>query len=353
MSTTHRTPPQTTGGEAPEPEVSSPLTAGALITRQQEDRARNEALVERVTSLASEQRTLSEGLQQDLKRLRASGRELDALQAAPGGGMLDALVRRFRRRQEILARRSAAEGLLHRYEAVSTGLQRASAFSDELQLCALELQAEVDRLHRAAALDARQARANAQALLALEQQVSTLEESQGRGEDAETARALDAARFELRTRALALELSETASRLARQQLAPARELRDTVQGLHEEMAAFVLNANTTANAAGHRIQALGMAADAPVVVTELQESLAELGQAMESAETYVAHARRLMDHVLPDLSARLAAQTETQSAAARLIDADASSLSREEARALAEKALRDEAMAEVESWLGE
>ncbi len=352
MSTTHRTPPRRPDGDADQD--ATPITAGGLLARQQADRERGTELVQRVGALAQEQRTLSEGLQRDLAALQASGGELDALQVAASGGMLDALVRRFRRRQEILARRSAAEGLLVRYEAVSTRLQRASAFSDELQLCALELQAEVDRLHHAMGLDARRARVAAERLLGLEEQVQDLEDLHGRGsDDGETARRLDASRFALRTTALTLELSEAGVTLGRQQLAPARELRDTVQGLHEEMAAFVLAASTTANAAGHRIQALGMAADAPVVVTELQESLAELGHAMESTEAYVAQARRLMDQVLPDLSARLAAQSETQDVAARLAATDEASLSREDARRLAERALRDEAMAEVESWLTE
>jgi hypothetical protein len=350
VSTTHRTP----GRRRSESEGTTPLTAGALLARQVVDRERGTALVAQVSGLAQEQQALSEALQEDLAALQATGQDLDALQGAPGGGMLDALVRRFRRRQEILARRSAAEGLLVRYEAVSTQLQRASAFSDELHLCALELQAEVDRLHHTMGLDARNARLAAEQLLALEQQVDALEAPHSRGADGPgTARELDASRFRLRTTALALELSEAAVQLGHQQLAPARELRDMVQGLHEEMAAFVLAASATANAAGHRIQALGMAADAPLVVTELQESLAELSHAMESTEAYVIEARRLMDTVLPDLSARLAAQSETHDVAARLSHDDGAQLSRQDARLLAEKALRDAAMAEVESWLTE
>jgi hypothetical protein len=349
VSTTTR---QSTPGPREGTEQGKPLTAGRLLARQEQDRERGTAFVERVARLAREQRSLSEGLQEELADLQQAGGQLEALNA-PEGGMLDALVRRFRRRQAILARRSAAEGLLAKFEVVSTRLQRASAFSDELHLCALELQAEVDRLHRTVALDGRGARRSALEILSLETQVGLLEERRGKSGESAVARELDEARFNLRSTALSLSLFETAVKLGRQQLDPARELRDNVLGLHEEMAGFVLAASSATNMAGHRIQALGVAADAPLVVTELKESLAELGHAMESAEIYVEQARRLMDHVLPDLSARLQAQTETHALVSRLAIEAPPELSRQEVRTMAEQALRDEALAEVESWLND
>jgi len=344
VSTTHRTP------VPPREEPEQALSPGQLLRREQQARERNAAHLERVTTLVAEQQELSTGLRQDLVSLQEAGTELEALSAAPSGGMLEALVRRFRRRQEILARRSIAEGLLQRYEVVTVRLRRASAFSDELRLCALELQQEVDGLHQGLARDRASARGAAERVLELEREVERLEEDAGRA-DSGGARALDGARFDLRGAALSLELFEAAATSGSQQLPPARELRDTVQSLHEEMAQFVLAANATTNAAGRRIQALGMAADAPLVVTELQASLAELGEAMEHTEHYVEEARRLMDHVLPDLSARLQAERETQAVARRLAEPEPVALSRAEARAMAERALREDAMAEVESWL--
>jgi hypothetical protein len=93
-----------------------------------------------------------------------------------------------------------------------------------------------------------------------------------------------------------------------------------------------------------------MAADAPVVVGELQESLAQLGSAMEVTQTYVEQTQELLHRVLPDLSSRVADEIENRNL---LLTSTLEDVSREKARLQADSALRNAADAEVEEWLSE
>ena len=120
--------------------------------------------------------------------------------------------------------------------------------------------------------------------------------------------------------------------------------------LHEGMAGYVMQAGSAVDAAGRKIQALGMAADAPVVVGELQESLAQLGSAMEVTQSYVEQTQQLLNRVLPDLSSRVADEIENRNL---LLTSTLEDVSRERARVMADRALRDAADAEVETWLEE
>ncbi|MDP7112419.1 MAG: hypothetical protein QGH45_10660 [Myxococcota bacterium] len=81
------------------------------------------------------------------------------------------------RRRAILQRRSVAEGLLQRYETASQCLRRASAFSDELRLCALELQQQVDELHAELAKSEDNRLRAAEAVVSLDDAIAALEEA--------------------------------------------------------------------------------------------------------------------------------------------------------------------------------
>ena len=81
-------------------------------------------------------------------------------------------------------------------------------------------------------------------------------------------------------------------------------------------------------------------------MAELQESLAELGRAMEVTEAYVAQTHHLITTVLPELSNRILAEAEAEA-----ITADPSTITRERAHELAERTLRAAAEAEVDTLL--
>jgi hypothetical protein len=319
----------------------------ALLERRKALRTKYQRSMAQVTDLARSQRELSTELGNELSQIRAQADLLDDLDLREAeSGLLAALTRAFARRRAILQRRSVAEGLLQRYETASQCLRRASAFSDELRLCALELQQQVDELHAELAKSEDNRLRAAEAVVSLDDAIAEMEDGPTAIDDGTRARKLDEYQFRQRSEALALELFQAAEELTRGELPPARALRDTVVELHEEMARFVLGAESAINTAGRRIQALGMAADAPTVVAELQTSMAELGAAMEATERYVEQAQHLLTHVLPELNAEMAARAKTDN---DLLVDDLDAISRERSRALAEQALKDAARAEVES----
>jgi ABC-type transporter Mla subunit MlaD len=211
-------------------------------------------------------------------------------------------------------------------------------------MCALELQDTVDTLHSDLVHTTQDERASAQRILALEASLDGLG-TEGLAPEAMRARQ-DRLTFEERSESTALTLLRGRHELIQRELEPTRQLRDTVMKLHDEMSGFVMQANSAVDTAGRRIQALGMAADAPMVVAELHASLENLSDAMQATELYVEAAQDLVTRVLPDLSARLAAQQDVQG------DLDAAALEgldRARARALADQALRDAADAEVDA----
>lgn len=340
MSERHKVPPRVSyRGDVP--------SQAALVRRNQELASTHRRTLDRVDELAHTQTRVGRELNGDLGTLRDKGQALDQLEREMSqSGLLAGLMARITGRSSVLERRSATEALVDHYETVSVRLRRASAFADDLRLCALELQEEVEELHGQLADAIANEKASAERILAIEARLQEL------GLDGisktERDRLRDKLEFELRQETLMLELFRASEELARQHLGPARALRDTTMRLNEEMATFVLHATGTVNAAGRRIQALGMAADAPVVVGELQQSLDELNDAMEITSRYVEQTQELLAEVLPQLSARLQAQTEMDQ---MTVTAELESVTREHAKALANKALREAAEAEIEDFL--
>ncbi len=333
------------GPPPPRDEGDTPPSQADLLGRRSELEASHKAALARVNDLVQGQQAISRELSTGMTAMRESGKALDALDARQRqAGVLASLTRAFTRRRTILERKSIAEGLLEQYETVSVSLRRGSAFADELQLCALELQQQVDALHGDQAANLARARRAAERVMEIEAQLAAIEADVGRS-DAERMRDMDRLTFEERTTSTRAELYRAAAELARQELGPARQLRDTVLQLHGEMSRFVLQATSSVNAAGRRIQALGMAADAPAVVAELNASLQQLDSAMNATEHYLDQAQDLLTRVLPELSARI----ESDAAHRRLdLAEDLDQMSRARARELADRALRDAARAEVE-----
>ncbi|MED5370738.1 MAG: hypothetical protein VX899_06980 [Myxococcota bacterium] len=330
---------------------ASPPNQAALQQRREEIHKRHQEALAKVEALVKTQDELGRALDGELKAMKGHESALADLEAQQADdSMLASLMRRFTARRVILGRRSVAEGLLKQYELASLRLRQASAFSDELRLTALELQEQVDGLHRERVESAGNQRLSAERVLQVEAELEALEAGTGNFTDAERARRIDQLSFELREESLNMELFRVAEQLAADSLQPARALRDTVMELNEGMSGYVMKASGAVDNAGRRIQALGMAADAPLVVAELQESLSELGTAMEVTQTYVEQTQALLVDVLPDLSRRVSAEVNGRN----LLLADSvSALSREKARAEADRRLRIEAEAEVEQWLEE
>ena len=328
--------------------VGDQLTHATLAKRREEVQSRHQRALGQVSDLYSSQQEISDELGKGLERMKNHGEELDRIREEESQtGFIASIMRPFTARQRVLARKSVAEALLAQYETVSVRLREATSFSDDLKLCALEMQDEVDRLHRDHAAAVHNKKLAAERVLAIEAELAALD-SDASLNPAERERKHDQLTFELRTEAIALDLFRASAVQCKQHLEPARTLRDTVLELHEDMAKYVLSATQTVNAAGRRIQGLGMMADAPVVVSELQASIEELNVAMEATAEYVESSRHMIAEVLPELSRRLEAEAAMD--AAETADS-LEEVSRERSRTMAERALRDAAQAEVDEWL--
>ncbi len=324
------------------------LTHAMLQRRQQRVQERHRDAMGQVSGLLETNTELGAELGEGLRTLDRQRGELQRVERQDSdSSLLASLVRPFTARRSALTRRSIAEGLLRQYEQVSVRLREATAFSDELKLCALEMQQEVDRLHRELGEALHNQRVAATRVLECEHSLSALDAGVGLSVE-QRARRRDRFTFDLRTEMVSLELYKAAAELCRQHMPPARALRDTVLQLHEDMAGYVLSASHTVNAAGRRIQGLGMLADAPVVVAELQESIDSLNEAMAATADYVERSQRLIAEVLPELSARVAAETSATVAA---LAVELGAIDREKSRIEAERALRSSAEDEIERLL--
>ncbi|MCB9765889.1 MAG: hypothetical protein H6739_39310 [Alphaproteobacteria bacterium] len=318
-------------------------THAELLRRREDIRASHSEALAKVDELARTQSEVGEALEGELAVLEEHNtalRRLDAQQHATG--VFAALTRRFTARKQVLGRRSIAEGLLRQYETTTARLQQATAFSDELRLCALELQEEVDRLHREHVAARGGQRDHATRVLELEEDLRALERGEGEWSPEERARRIDALTFALREASLSLELLRASAELNQEHIAPTRALRDTVLELHEGLSGYLLSAGRAMDNVGRRIQALGMAADTPIVIAELQESIQDLGVAMEVTAAYVRDTQEMLVRVLPSLTAKL--REQLAGAPGQVQD-----LSRERARSLADQALIEAAAAEVDA----
>ena len=323
MSTRVKIPPPVVwNGEAPSQQ--------SLVARGRSLHELRRKSIDQVGTLARQQKTMGEDLSDELARLRAESETLRALDEADGqGGLLALLSRRLTRRSRMLERRSHTLALVQLYEEVGVDLRRAAQFSDELQLCALSLNSEVEAL----SAELERSRDNGERAAA---RVAALQRLLDEVGDSDAALA-DQLSFEQRRQRQLQLLCERAVALNGEALPEARELRDQVQGLQENMAEFVSVAASQIDASGRRIQALGAAADAPMVVAELRESLDHLDAAMELTSDTVLAASRLLDRTLPDLHAKLGAEAELDKLTAGLNESDAETKRDAELRRAAEE----------------
>lgn len=322
------------------------LTHAVLQRRQRDASDRHRRAMDQVSDFLDTQQEMGDELSTGLVVLRRQRGELDTMQQTEGDtSILASLVRPFTARRSALARRSIAEGLLRQHQRISVRLAEATAFSDELKLSALELQQEVDRLHRELGEALHNQRVAAQRVLDAERALAEIDSDLS---PEQTARLRDRYEFDARTEAVSLELYRSAAELCRQHLPTARSLRDTVLKLHEEMAKTVLAAQHTVNSAGRQIQGLGLLADTPTVVRELQESLDQLNGAMAATQDYVRRSTAFLSQELPHISALIRAESEASELA---LEAELTQLDRQRAIRDAEAALREAAQEEIESLL--
>ena len=324
-------------GQATVPAVQD-LTA--LRTRLEQ---RHAGTLGRVESLMESQQSLTSTLAGEISAIREDGDRLHQLEEQSGAdpGLLGSLARRLGRRSRMLERRTVAGRLHDQYAEVHTTLRKASAFADELRLCAVELAAEVDHLHgevEASLADIVRLEAR---MAAIDQELLNLEEDDG----VNPQRKADQLTFERADLRTGVDLLNAKAQLCAREVEPVRTLRETVQSMHQEMAQYVLHASASVEGSGRRIQALGLAADAPIVVSELQAGLDQLDLAMSATEAYLEQAHELLTRVLPALSEQIRLQG---SQSALELEAGLSAIAQARGATASDADLKAAALAEVE-----
>jgi len=318
-----------------------PPTPAQFDAQRRALQARSRETLATVDGLSRQHAEVGAELSGDLAELSRRGRGVGALQRLPDPGLLAGLLRRLTARRDTLARRSATAALVAQYEDVQVALRRATALADDLAVCAADLQGQVDALHVARADALADAKTVAGRVVAMEAALDDLVPA-----DPETPRQRDRLSFALTQGSGHLDLLNAVAALCGEQLGGARRLRDTVQTLHADTARFVVRAAGTVNEAGRTIQAVGVAADAPMVVGELQAALDRLDEALADSGAVLDQSRHLLTEVLPELTARLETRQEVRRDA---LTADLDAASRERAHTLAERTLREAAAAEVDA----
>ena len=329
--------PDATSGTAAVPGVQD-LTALRTCLEQQ-----HESTLARVGGLVQGQEKLTSTLAEEIASIREDGDRLQQLEseAQVEPGLLGSISRRLGRRSRMLERRTVAGRLHEQYAEVHTTLRKASAFADELRLCAVELATEVDQIHG-------DVEASLAAALSLEERITVIDSELAVLAEHGTAqdqRSIDKLTFERADMRTGVDLLEAKAKLCAREVEPVRALRQTVQSMHHEMAQYVLHASASVEGSGRRIQALGLAADAPIVISELQAGLDQLDLAMSATETYLDQAHEMLTRILPELSEQIRLQG---SESALALEEGLSAIERARNHTASDADLKAAALAEVE-----
>lgn len=276
----------------------------AVLARCSDMAARHRRTLDRVKELATSQEQAATSLQTQLTGLQS---ETTALQPSHSG-VLTSLFRRVRSTTTNQA--TVTESLFARYESVEIELRRTSEYADELELCAVELQGDIEALHADVAAAERNAAAAQQRMVQLEATALKVEANP----DAFPRGFGDKLTFEHRTTRTQIALFEAATSLAAGQLGPARRLRDAVLNLHEDVARYTLAASRSVQDAARQIHALGLAADAPAVLADLRDAITDLDTALHATEGFVARTQEVLRVELPRLLAQLQREAQTRGA---------------------------------------
>ena len=349
MESQHSAAPKTASGSSHEkgahPEgvdVAVPGVQDLTALRTRLER-KHETTLARVGGLVEGQKSLTSTLAGEIASIREDGDRLQQLESAASSdpGLLGSISRRLGRRSRMLERRTVAGRLHEQYAEVHTTLRKASAFADELRLCAVELAVEVDQLHG-------DVETSLAAAVTLEARIAAIDaelEALAGSEKAHEQRAVDKLNFERADTRTGVDLLEAKAQLCAREVEPVRALRQTVQAMHHEMAQYVLHASASVEGSGRRIQALGLAADAPIVISELQAGLDQLDLAMSATETYLDQAHEMLTRILPELSEQIRLQG---SRSALELEAGLSAIERARTHTASDADLKAAALAEVE-----
>lgn len=211
---------------------------------------------------------------------------------------------------QVITRRSIEELLRNQYEISSRRLKEAAEFVDRLQAAKSNLFDEIEHLNQKIVESARNeelARERVSELTGLQDRLEgALLRADSSGVEArETQALLDKTHRELVRHATMLKLYDTAEeRLAKLQH-NTRQLAETIGHLQTDITVYVTAASEKLDLVAGQIQAIGVAADASVVMLELRNSLQAMTESINHTTRFVSQTqvyfRENIDGMLEDL----------------------------------------------------
>src|SRR5690554_4084262 len=258
------------------------------------ERTRQRRDLETLEKLRERNAKIQENLTGEVLKLR----EINAhLSRERSRGELSRSMRRFLAKLpwvggQILTHRSIEEILRNQYELSARRAKEAAEFVDRLEAAKVGLWDEIDRLNQKIVESAKNEELAVGHIRQLEALKSRLEVERAAVElssaDGRQAQALlDRTHRALSEHATKLKLYATAeNRLAKLQ-ENTRQLAETIGHLQSDIVVYVTAATEKLDLISGQIQAIGVAADASVVMFELQHSLKAMTESVNHATRFV------------------------------------------------------------------
>ena len=325
------------------------------------ERQRQNQHVEELFGLRNRNEELQSSLQEEMRKLKEISEHLARQrEAGLASSWRSFLAKLPFFRDRVITRRSIEELLRRQYELSARRLKEAAEFADRLTAAKEDLYDEIDRLNARIIEAATNEKLAARHVMDLSDLKRELEVSielcePGSLEARKLQAELDRARRAIAEHSARLKLYDTAEeRLARLKH-NTRQLAETITYLQQDITRYVTVASDKLDLIAGQIQAIGVAADASVVLLELRSSLESMTESVNHTTQFVsetqAYFRENVDQMIDDmelyddeteavLSSNLALNQIHDEV--QIADAISMALSRQIEQAAAQAALRDE-----------
>lgn len=290
-----------------------PISVRSLESTISTERERRNVTVEELKVLREENDSLNRNLAEELRRLRKISDYFSK------GAMKGSVWMRLKEllsyipglKSSLLTRRSIEDLLKQQYEISAKRVKEAADYSDRLKAAEQDLFGEIDRLNRKIIESAENEAVAADAVLELRDNLAAkrqaLETTAGTQDAAyrKLQAEVDEVKQALSEHSALLELYSSAEdRLARLKTNTSR-LQKIMTNLHTEIRKYVLLASENLDDVLARIQAIGTAADATVVLLNMKQALDEMTASMNRIAAFVSETqiflRKNLDSLISDL----------------------------------------------------
>ncbi len=276
----------------------------------QQERSVQNRHVRELQDLRGQNETLQTALTEEIAKLKALADELHRERKGAKFGLRRLLAKLPFARDRILSHRSVESLLRQQYELSAQRLKEATEFADRLSVAKAELYDELERQGARIVESAQDAKLAAARVLELN---SALDDARMELASADHG-AVKARELEVLVDQLERDLGEHSARLKLYETAEeridrlrdnTRQLAKTISQLSTDMAFYITTASEKLDLIAGQIQAVGAAADASLVLLELQSSLDSLTDSINHTTRFVsetqAYFREIVDRMVENL----------------------------------------------------